>query len=99
VLRAIDPLTGSAAWTHAYPNINDAPTTLGPSLLTTASNLLVSGDDQKNMIVFSADKGQILWHHELNANESGGIITYLLDGKQYIVFGAGDSLYAWSLNK
>ncbi len=99
VLQAIDPLTGSAAWTHAYPNINDAPTTLGPSLLTTASNLLVSGDDQKNMIVFSADKGQILWHHELNANESGGIITYLLDGKQYIVFGAGDSLYAWSLNK
>jgi alcohol dehydrogenase (cytochrome c) len=99
VLRAIDPLTGSAAWAHAYPNTNDAPTTLGPSILTTASNLLVSGDDQKNMVVFSADKGQILWHHELDANESGGIITYLLDGKQYIVFGAGDSLYAWSLNK
>jgi len=98
-LQAIDPLTGNAAWRHAYPNLHDAATTVGSSILVTASNLLISGDDQKNMIIFSADKGQILWHHELNANESGGIITYLLDGKQYIVFGAGDSLYAWSLGK
>jgi acido-empty-quinoprotein group A len=99
VLQAIDPLTGNAVWRHAYPNLNDAPTTVGPSILTTASNLLISGDDQKNMIIFSADKGQVLWHRELNANESGGIITYLLDGNQHIVFGAGDSLYAWSLGK
>jgi alcohol dehydrogenase (cytochrome c) len=99
VLQAIDPLTGNAVWKHAYPNLRNAPNTVGPSILTTASNLLISGDDQKSMIIFSADKGQILWHHQLDANESGGIITYLLDGKQYIVFGAGDSLYAWSLGK
>ncbi len=97
VLQAIDPLTGDAAWKHAYPNLNNAPTTLGPSILTTASNLVITGDDQKNIIIYSADKGQILWHDELTANESGGVISYLLDGRQYIVFGAGDSLYAWSL--
>ncbi|HEY6488731.1 MAG: acido-empty-quinoprotein group A [Terracidiphilus sp.] len=97
VLQAIDPLTGRAAWRHTYPNLNNAPTTIGPSLLTTASNLLITGDDQKNLIIYDAAKGQILWHHELGASESGGIITYFLDGKQYIVFGAGDSLYAVSL--
>jgi alcohol dehydrogenase (cytochrome c) len=99
VLQAIDPLTGNAVWKHTYPNLGNAPNTVGPSILATASNLLISGDDQKNLIIFSADNGQVLWHHELDANESGGIITYLLDGKQYIVFGAGDSLYAWSLSK
>jgi outer membrane protein assembly factor BamB len=99
VLQAIDPLTASAVWRHAYPNLNNAPTTVGASILATASNLLISGDDQQNLIVFSADRGEILWHHQLNANESGGIITYLLDGKQYIVFGAGESLYAWSLRQ
>jgi glucose dehydrogenase len=99
VLQAIDPLTGRAAWRHEYPNLNDAPTTLGPSVLATASNLIISGDDQKNVIVFAADTGQILWHRELSANESGGIISYLLDGKQYIVFGAGDSFYAFSLRR
>jgi alcohol dehydrogenase (cytochrome c) len=97
VLQALDPLTGNAVWQHAYPNLNSAPSTVGPSILTTASNLLITGDDQKNAIIYSADKGEVLWHHELGANESGGVITYLLDGKQYIVFGAGDTLYAWSL--
>ena len=99
VLKAIDPLTGNAVWSHAYPNLNNAPTTLGPSILTTASNLVISGDDQRNAIIYSADKGEVLWHQELGANESGGVITYLLDGRQYIVFGAGDSLYAWGLSK
>jgi acido-empty-quinoprotein group A len=98
VLQAIDPLTGNAEWRHVYPNLNDAPSTVGPSILTTASNLLITGDDQKNFIIFNADKGEVLWHHELDGNESGGIITYLLGGKQYIVFGAGSSLYAWSLH-
>jgi alcohol dehydrogenase (cytochrome c) len=97
VLFAIDPLTGNCVWKHVYPNLNDAPTTLGSSILTTAAGLVVTGDDQRNAIIYSADQGRILWHHELAANESGGVITYLLDGKQYIVFGAGDSLYAWSL--
>lgn len=97
VLLAIDPLTGECAWKHVYPSLNDAPTTVGPSVLSTASGLVVTGDDQRNAIVYSADRGRILWHHELGANESGGIITYMLDGKQYVVFGAGDSLYAWSV--
>jgi glucose dehydrogenase len=97
VLQAIDPLTGNAVWRHAYPNLNNAPTTLGPSILTTASNLLITGDDQNNAIIYSADKGEVLWHHEISANESGGVITYMLDQKQYILFGAGDRLYAWSL--
>jgi alcohol dehydrogenase (cytochrome c) len=97
VLKAIDPLTGHVIWEHRYPNIDNAPTTIGPSIVATASNLLITGDDQKNVIIYSSDKGQILWHHELTENESGGVVTYQLDGKQYIVFGAGDSLYAWSL--
>jgi alcohol dehydrogenase (cytochrome c) len=98
VLKAIDPLTGKVAWEHRYPNLDDAPTTLGPSILAAVTNLLITGDDQKNVIIYSADRGQVLWHHELTANESGGVISYMLDGKQYLVFGAGDSLYAWSLH-
>ncbi|MBV8629750.1 MAG: acido-empty-quinoprotein group A [Silvibacterium sp.] len=97
VLQAIDPLTGNAVWRHVYPNLDDAPTTVGPSILTTASNLLVTGDDQKNLIIYSADRGEILWNRELAANESGGIISYILAGRQYILFGAGGTLYAFTL--
>jgi alcohol dehydrogenase (cytochrome c) len=97
VLHAIDPLTGKDAWKHVYPNVENAPSTLGPSILTTATNLLITGDDQRNLIIYSADKGEVLWHHELGANESGGVISYELDGKQYVVFGAGDGLYAFGV--
>ena len=99
VLKAIDPLTGNPVWTHVYPNLNNAPGTVGASLLTTAANLLITGDDQKNLIIYSADKGQVLWHREENANQSNGLITYMLDGKQWILAGAGDSLYAYSLSQ
>ena len=99
VLMAIDPLSGNPAWKHVYPNLNNAPTTVGPSLLTTASNLLITGDDQKDLIIYRADTGKVLWHKEVGANESNGEITYMLDGKQWIVFGAGDSLYAFSLTQ
>jgi alcohol dehydrogenase (cytochrome c) len=97
VLKAIDPLTGDAVWKHEYPNLNGAPTTVAPGMLTTASNLLVTGDDQKDLIVYGADKGEILWHQELGANVSNGPITYMLDGKQWLLVGAGDSLYAYAL--
>ena len=70
-----------------------------PSILTTAANLLITGDDQKNLIIYSADKGTVLWHHEGDANLSNGPITYMLDGRQWILFAAGDSLIAYSLNK
>jgi alcohol dehydrogenase (cytochrome c) len=97
VLQALDPLTGKTVWEHRYPNLNNAPGTVGSSILTTATNLLITGDDQKNLIVYSADKGQVLWHKEVTQNESSGEITYMLDGKQWILIGAGDSLYAFSL--
>ena len=99
VLQAIDPLTGAAVWKHEYPNLNNAPSTVGAGILTTAANLLITGDDQKNLIIYSADKGKVLWHHEGNADLSNGPITYMLDGKQWILFAAGDGLFAYSLNK
>ena len=97
VLKAIDPMTAKPVWTHEYPNVNNAPGTVGPSVLTTASNLVITGDDQKDLIIYSADKGRILWHTQLGANESSGLITYMLGGRQWIVFGAGDTLYAYTL--
>jgi len=32
------------------------------------------------------------------ASPSGGPITYMLDGRQYILVAAGDSLYAFVIN-
>lgn len=97
VLKAIDVTTGRIRWEHTYPNLNGAPPTTGPGLLTSAGNLVFTGDDQGNQIAFAADSGRILWHTRAAAPQSNGPITYLLDGRQWLVMGAGDTLYAYTL--
>lgn len=97
VLKALDINTGKVRWQHEYPNLNGAPATLGPGLLSTAGNLLFTGDDQGNLIAYSADEGRILWHFRAGAPESNGPITYLQDGRQWLVIAAGDTLYAYTL--
>jgi acido-empty-quinoprotein group A len=97
VLMAIDPLTGKRRWEHVYPNTRSAGTTIGPGLISTASNLLFTGDDQGNIIGYRATDGEILWHYKAAANQSNGPMTYMLDGKQWLLMGAGDSLYAFTL--
>jgi acido-empty-quinoprotein group A len=96
-LKAIDVKTGQIRWQHEYPSLNGAPPTVGPGLLATAGNLVFTGDDQGNLIAFSADRGNILWHFRAGAPQSNGPITYLQDGRQWVVLAAGDTLYAYTL--
>ena len=97
ILMAIDPLTGRHVWEHPYPNLSSPGSTVGPGLLSTAGNLLFTGDDQNNIIAYRAADGTILWHLKASANQSNGPISYMLDGKQYVVLAAGDTLYALTL--
>jgi alcohol dehydrogenase (cytochrome c) len=96
-LKALDVRTGKVRWQHEYPSLNGAPPTLGPGLLSTAGNLVLTGDDQGNLIAYSADQGKILWHFRAGAAQSNGPITYMQDGRQWVVLAAGDTLYAYTL--
>lgn len=97
ILMAIDPLTGKRVWQHAYPNIKGVGSTVGPGLMTTASDLVFTGDDQGNMIAYRGKDGEILWHFKTPANQSNGPMSYMLDGKQWVLMAAGDTLYALTL--
>ena len=70
---------------------------MGPGLLSTAGGLLITGDDQKNLIIYDPSDGRILWHAEVSANQSNGPVTYMLGGRQWILIGAGDTLHAYSV--
>ncbi len=92
-LLAIDYKTGKTVWTHRYP---DGGRSRG--VLTTAGHLLFTGDGSDHLIAFDPADGKILWHAGLAAGLSNGPVTYLLDGQQYLVVGAGDSLYAFTID-
>ena len=91
-LRAIDYKTGKIVWSHRYPAAGASA-----GILTTAGKLLFTGDGSQNLIAFDPLTGRILWHAGLGANVSNGPETYLLDGQQYLVVGAGDSLFAFTV--
>ena len=57
------------------------------------------GPDRCFISAYDAATGKPLWHAGLGTNTSNGPQTYLLDGRQYIVVGAGDSLYAFALHQ
>jgi acido-empty-quinoprotein group A len=99
VLEALDHKTGEVRWSHAYLTVDGLGGGLGgPGILTTAGDLLFSGDFNGNLIAFNATKGDILWHFPMLHSLSNGPETYLLDGRQYLIAGGGDTLYAFILN-
>jgi alcohol dehydrogenase (cytochrome c) len=60
---------------------------------------LFSGDGSNaNLVALNATTGVPLWHAGLNGAVSNGPITYEMDGKQYVVVGAGDTLWAFVMN-
>jgi acido-empty-quinoprotein group A len=93
VLEAIDYRTGEIRWSHEFPGkgLN------GSGILSTAGKLLFTGDPSGNLIAVDPPSGRILWHFHLDSPVSNGPMTYELDGKQYLVVGAGDTLYGFAL--
>jgi acido-empty-quinoprotein group A len=91
-LVALDYKTGKVRWRHVYPGEGGSLS----GILTTAGNLLFTGDPSANLIAFDPESGKPLWHVGLTSSVSNGPMTYELDGRQYLVVGAGDMLYAFT---
>ncbi len=98
LLKAIDWRTGETAWKHPYSTESSTAAGLGgPGILTTAGKLLFTGDYAGNFIAFDPAHGNILWHFPVLHSVSNGPETYMLEGKQYVIVGAGDTLFAFAL--
>ena len=97
LLEAIDTATGKVAWTHPYLNGGGGLGLGGPGILTTAGELLFTGDYASNFIAYGPADGKALWHFPVLHAVSNGPETYTLDGRQYVLVGAGDTLFAFAL--
>jgi alcohol dehydrogenase (cytochrome c) len=92
-LEALDYQTGKIRWKHVYPGGRGG---YQSGILTTAGKLLFTGDPSSNFVAFDPENGKILWHAGLAASVSNGPMTFELDGRQYLIVGAGDMLYAFT---
>jgi len=99
VLRAIDPITGQRRWEHkyrAYPSSVSLDLTGG--VMSTASGLVFTGDNEGYFHAFEAESGKELWKFQTGAPVWGSAaVTYMLDGRQWVVTTAGLTFTAFAL--
>jgi len=92
-IRALDYQTGKIKWSHP---IGDGAGTAG--VLTTATGVTFTGDNSVNLIALRTSDGTTLWHSNIG-RVGNSPITYMLDGKQYLLVAAGDGLYTFRVNE
>ncbi len=91
MIQAVDYKTGKVKWSHKWEaNIRSG-------ILTTAGNLLFTGGPSADLVALDATTGDALWHARLGSSVSNGPSTYELDGTQYLLVGAGDTLWAFAM--
>jgi alcohol dehydrogenase (cytochrome c) len=92
VIEAIDYQTGKIRWSHEAGEGGD-----GAGVMTTDTGLTFTGDGYGNMMALDTATGKTLWHAGTGAPMQSSPISYMLDGRQYVLAGSGGVLFAWAL--
>ena len=60
--------------------------------------VIFTGDNEGDLIALDSRTGEPLWSYQMGATMWGAsAITYMLDGRQYVLAPAGTTLTAWAL--
>jgi len=82
-LGAFDPATGKVKWKIRF----DLPPI--SAVLTTETGLVFMGDFRGSVHAYDGDNGKELWNFNTGSGIRGGIVSYAVNGKQYIVVPSG----------
>jgi alcohol dehydrogenase (cytochrome c) len=92
-LRALDWKTGQMRWEFRV----HTPPWCG--VLSTAGNLVFSGTMEGDFFALNAVSGELLWRIQTGGAIWANPISYMSEGKQFIVVPAGSSVIAFSLEQ
>ena len=81
--EARDPETGKVKWSVPYsvPGLG--------CVMATAGGLVFNADVFGTLYAYDADNGNVLWNFNMGSGVRGGIVSYAVNGKQYIVVASG----------
>jgi alcohol dehydrogenase (cytochrome c) len=88
---AVDAATGEEKWQFDFVDVTDS------GLLTTATDLLFTGNREEYFFALDARTGRMLWKTSLGGAIANGPMTYAVNGRQYVAVAAGNALYAFGL--
>ena len=87
----MDPNTGKEVWEFEQYDVSDS------GMLTTVTDLLITGGREGYFHVLDAKSGELLFHKNLGGQIVMAPVTYMVDGVQYVSIISGNSLFTFAL--
>jgi alcohol dehydrogenase (cytochrome c) len=95
ILKAIDIHTGAIKWELPQPG----PAQSWGGTLSTATGLVIFGEDGGALMAADAATGKPLWSFQTNQNWKASPMTYVFDRKQFIAVAAGSTIIAFAVQE
>ncbi len=92
-VRALEAATGNLVWEYKMRDMSES------GLLSTASDLLFSGNREGHFFALDGKTGKLLWSKYLGGQVIASPITFEQGGKQYVTVAAGSGLFTFSLGE
>ncbi len=89
-LTAIDAANGTIRWRYRSPRPMLAAVT------TTSAELIFTGELTEDFIVLDARDGTVLYRFNTDGPLNGGVITYAIEGRQYVAAMSGNATPFWA---
>lgn len=93
VLVAYNPEKNIFAW--RAPQVGNTHSFAG--VMSTATGLVLFGDDANSFEAVDGETGKSLWHFNMGQSPHASPMSYAVDGKQYFAIAAGNDLFAFTL--
>lgn len=90
-LKALDPITGEEVWEFEQFDVSDS------GMLTTASDLLITGGREGYFHVLDARNGELLYYKNLGGQIVMAPVTFMVNSSQYLSIISGNGLFTYGL--
>jgi alcohol dehydrogenase (cytochrome c) len=88
-LTAIDASTGAIRWRY------ESSRPMLAAVTTTSTELVFTGELSRDFLVLDGRDGRVLYRQDTGGAVNGGIVTYQIDGKQYVAVTSGTATRFW----
>jgi alcohol dehydrogenase (cytochrome c) len=90
-LTAIDASTGAVRWKY------ESPRPMLAAVTTTSANLIFTGELLGDFMAIDAKTGDVLYRFNTGGRMNGGVVTYSINGKQYVAVASGAANGFWAV--
>jgi alcohol dehydrogenase (cytochrome c) len=88
-LTAVDAATGAVAWKY------ESRLPMVAAVTATSTDLLFTGELTGDFLALDARDGKVLYRHAVGGAIGNGVITYGVNGKQYVAVTSGTATAFW----